>query len=242
MKTKPEAQVEYTIKLLLALLAEPKIPAATLGKSLGLTENFVNQMMMRFRNAGLEVEYDFGKAQYRLNFSNKLNQKLESYANRLKAAIESAPQPSPQVKFVQSLDRYSVKQFADMLGGTPSNVYNMISGYKGAKLPAGWCAYQIASAGKWWIVKMARNAADTKWEIPAVARDAHSIVVGEGEPKTEKEVLEESRCIVRGCKAPAMARGFCYYHYYDARRNPDKYLRPRGDAPWPPGTKRKPAA
>lgn len=242
VKTRMEQQVQHTVKLLILLLADPHATASTLAKAVGLGESWVNIMVMRFRDAGLDIEYDRRSGRYRVDLGDKITAKLEPMAKRLRKAIEEVQSEKPEVKFVHSLDRYSVKQFADHIGGTPSNVYNMISGYKGAKLPAGWCAYQLAGQGKWWVQKMSRNGADTKFEVPAVALNAKSLVVGEGEQLGKKDLIAASTCIVADCKKPVMSRGFCADHYYKARRHPDKYPHPKDDGVWPPSAKKKKAS
>jgi len=108
-----------------------------------------------------------------------------------------------------------------MIGTVPSNVYNMLTGYKGAKLPAGFVGYQIAGAGKWQIQKMDQK--NGKFVIPENVKLAKTIVVGEGAPMKVKDVLHRSRCIVEGCGKQVMSGGFCSEHYYQARRHPEQF-------------------
>ena len=80
MKSTKDEQVLSTIKLLVALLADPYLTATTLGRSVGRTEAWVNRQLMRFRDAGLDVEYDRPKERYRVKLGPEMQRKLKAYA------------------------------------------------------------------------------------------------------------------------------------------------------------------
>lgn len=212
-----EKQVDTTVKLLLALLSEPRIKANELAKTLDVSTNYVARMISRFREAGLDIDYDFQKGQYVGKFTDQLAKTvLGTYSKKLRKVIREAEFSQPPVRFIDSLERYDLAQFAAKMGTSPQNIYNMIIDYKGQKLPAGWVAYQLAPAGKWFVVAMRKDRTGSKFELPDVVTTAHSYKVGEGDPVSIKS--KAIACAVPKCGLPPVARGFCQTHYQADRR------------------------
>jgi biotin operon repressor len=230
MNVTVDAQAVKLVKFLVAILAEPRIRAQALAKTLGVSEAWVNQMTMKFREAGIEIEYDREVGQYSVTFSKRLQSKLSQFVAEMKRTLEG----TVTEVLVSEKDRYTTKEFGQMIGTTNFNVYNMITGYKGARLPAGWCAYRLSDRGQYRIQKMVKDAKGNLVP-PKSAINAVSIVIGSGEiPKTTKAALQKGRCIVNGCGKNSFSRNFCYDHYFQARRNPDRFPNPNDGLPWPP--------
>lgn len=215
-------QLDLTIKLIVTLLAEPRVSAEALGKALGVSAAWVHKMTGILRESGLDIEFDRIKGQYSVGLSEELQKGLlGKYSARLKRSITTHELKNPPIRFVTSLERYDVRQFAEYLGSSPQNVYNMIAGYKGQALPAGWVAYQISPAGKWFVQKMNTDRSGKKFLLPDNVKDAHAHVIGTNEQigpggkKPPKPV-----CGWQACKEPLLAKGLCSGHYYQVRRDP----------------------
>lgn len=215
-------QLELTVKMIVTLLAEPRMSAEALGKALGVSAAWVHKMTGILRESGLDIEFDRTKNQYSVGLSEDLAKGLlGKYANRLKRSITSHELKNPPIRFVTSLERYDVRQFSEYLGSSPQNVYNMIAGYKGQGLPIGWVAYQISPSGKWFIQKMNTDRSGKKHLLPDNVKDAHAHVIGiNAQAGPEGKKPEKPLCEFRGCKEISMAKGLCSYHYYKIRRDP----------------------
>jgi biotin operon repressor len=219
--TSREKQVDNTVKLLLMLLVEPRLSQPQLAKVIGVTPGNVMNMIERFREAGLEFEYDFAKKQYVGKFSETLEKTLlGSFAKKLKTAVKEAQTP-PALKFVSEIERYTLVEFAQMMGTTPQNIYNMIIGYKGQALPAGWVAYQLTASGKWFLKKMLTDRTGQKFVLPPNIKEAARYVIGSGDPMSIKDKALQ-KCIM-GDGDSVAAKGLCMKHYQDSRRHLEKY-------------------
>lgn len=219
-------QIDLTLKLLVILLAEPRVDASILARMVGMSENWVNKMMSSFREAGVNIEYDRPNKRYSVGLSDEITEGiLGKIAAKLRREIGQAKFSQPPVRFVSSLDRYTVREFSQYLGTTPQNIYNMISGYKGAELPSGWCAFQLSEGGKWFIQRMPTDKTGKVFRLPDnVKEGAHSVIVGKGNPvKGTRELVERSVCAVPKCGEPILAKRLCNGHYYQARRHPEEF-------------------
>lgn len=221
-----EKQVDTTVKVLVTLLAEPRISAAQLAKATEQSQSNIARLIGRFREAGLDIDYDFSEECYRISLGDRMKKSLLGrYAKFLARILNAAAKGRQEVKFVQSLQRYSLPEFAEAHGYTPQNVYNMIIGYRGQKLPAGYVAYQLQERAKWNVQRMDRDRSGTKWVLPPnVEEEAFKYVVGTGdEPGTKAAREARKQCNVAKCGGAPMSKGLCQTHYYMARRNAAKF-------------------
>lgn len=220
-----EKQVDTTVKVLVTLLAHPKISAAQLAKATDQSPSSIARLIARFRDAGIGIDYDFSTESYIIDFKESLQKSvLGRYSKKLSRILNQAAKARTPVKFVQSLDRYSLPEFAAAHGYTPQNVYNMIIGYKGAHLPAGWVAYQMQDRAKWHVQRMVRDRSGKNWVVPDNVKEAFKFVVGEGEEVGSKaKQLSRSKCNVKTCDKNAFSKGLCQPHYYMKRRSPAKF-------------------
>lgn len=218
-----DKQLDVTVKMLVTLITEPRMKAADIATLLDVSPNYIARMLARFREAGINIEYDYKKMQYVGKFEEQLGATiLGPFAKKLKRAITTAEFSKPPIKFVTSLDRYTVAQFSEMLGVSPQNVYNGINGYKGQKLPTGWVAYQSTDGGNWMIVKARTDRSGKKYEVPPeIELNSHRYVLGAGDALKGKQ--KASHCKYPACQEATMSRGLCSVHYYQARRHPEKF-------------------
>ena len=218
-----DKQIDTTVKILVALLTEPRIKSNELAEALGVSPNYIVRMIGRFRDAGLDISYDFDKQQYVGKFNEQMSKSmLGPYARKLKSVISRAEFSKPPVRFVSTLDRYTTSQFAAHMGVTLANVSNMLMGYKGQKLPAGWIGYQTKPNGRWFIQRAATDRSGKKYIVPDHIQEiAHKYVIGEGDAVDFK--AKKSECNVPKCGKLVFARGLCSEHYYKARRHPEQY-------------------
>lgn len=221
-----QKQVDTTVKVLVTLLAEPRVKAAQLAQILEQSPSNVARLIARFRESGLTIDYDFSSETYKVDFTESLQKSLlGKYAKKLRRIVSDTQASKTPVKFVSSLDRYSLPQWAEMHGTTPQNVYNMIIGYKGAHLPSGWVAYQMMDRGKWLIQKMDRDRTGTKYAVPSNLKEAFRMVTGTGAEASDRVTqIRRMQCAVRGCKDGILSRGLCSAHYYMSRRSPGRFL------------------
>jgi hypothetical protein len=214
-------QVRTTLGVLVTLMVDPKLKADDLAKIAGLTPNGVARLLGELRDAGFDVHYDYSKEKYVGKLTADLEESiLGPVAQKIRRAVSKSEASRPPVRLVSSLERYTVPQFAELTGDTPSNVYNKITGYKGAKLPAGWVAYQNTERGKWMVQKMVADRTGTKFTLPENVKEAAQYVIGEGDPQRMR--ARPLKCLVCD-ETNVVARGLCGAHYQDARRHPDKY-------------------
>jgi hypothetical protein len=203
-------------------MVEPRLKAEQLAKILGVSENYVARMLARFRDSGIEIEYDFKKGSY----VGRIEQQLENsivgpFAKKLKREIAKAEFSKPPIKFVRTLDRYTVAQFAEFMGVTTANIYNQLNGSKGQKFAAGWVAYQVAPRASYQITR-AEVGRDGKFVVPKdIKATAHMYILGEGSQLTGKAL--QGLCRFPDCEKPEMARGLCDTHYYQARKHPERF-------------------
>lgn len=227
MKVTVKQQIQLTIKLLLTLLAEPKIRADRLAKSLGVSQGWVYLMTMRLREAGLDIEYDRNRGgQYSVALTPELQEGiLGKYAARLKRQLTDHSRKFQPVSFVSAIDRYSVRQFAEYLGTTPQNIGNMLQGYRGQSLPEGWVGFQVSERGKWFIQKMIADRSGKHWTVPDnVKNGAFSYVTGRGDLKVSGPKPAFKQCYVpydmegkSPHHEPVLSFGLCNRHYFRAR-------------------------
>jgi hypothetical protein len=221
-----DRQVDDTVKILLTLLTEPRIKANELALMLDRTPNHIARMIMRFRDAGLDISYDWSTESYTGKFTEQLKESiLGEFSKKLKKAVRESEQTKPPQVFVSSLARYTPKQFAEQFGTTPQNVYNMISEYKGQGLPTGWVAYQLKERGNWFLMKMETDRSGKKYLIPAICKDAFSYKVGTGKPATLEGNKDRTKelCVAPECGEERLGKGLCKAHYYQARRHPERF-------------------
>jgi biotin operon repressor len=219
-----EKQVDTTVKVLLTLLAEPRVSAAQLAKATEQSQSNIARLIARFKEAGIKIDYDFSDERYKIDFDESLQKSiLGRYAKKLARILNDAAKSQTPVKFVQSLDRYSLPEFAQAAGYTPQNVYNMIIGYKGAHLPAGWVAYQMQDRGKWLVQRMTKDRRGN-WTTPENVKDAFRFVVGTGEEIGSKaKQASRLKCKIDKCQDGVLSKGLCTKHYYMQRRAPSKF-------------------
>jgi DNA-binding Lrp family transcriptional regulator len=218
--TSLDKHVDTTVKLVIALLTEPRLTQTELSNAVGVTPNVIARMLGRFRQAGLVVEYDYSNERYRVNLADKLERSvLGPFAKKIRKSISESEKTKPPVKFIASLDRYTVPEWADAFGTSPENVYNMITGYKGQKLPAGWVAYQMKPRTRWFLKKMETDRSGLKFVLPDIVNEAHEYHEGTGEPLTKKG--KKGKCLFPKCPEPLLAKGMCNGHYYQVRRHPE---------------------
>jgi len=222
--------LDLTLKLILALLAEPRANARMLASSLGMSEAWVNKMTGDLRGAGLNVAYDRNKGEYNVGLSDDLKRSLDNYARRLRKVVHEAKLYQPATRVVPSLERYDIRQFADYMGTSQPNVYNMISGWKGQHLPAGWVAYQITAGGKWFIQKMIMTKSGKPTILPQNVKEAYTYKIGDGKPmQGNVDGVDIPLCRHKGCDTDGgkpgrqLAKGLCTFHYYQARRHPERF-------------------
>lgn len=226
-----ERQVDTTVKVLVTLLAEPKVKASQLAKALGQSPSNIARLISRFRDAGLKIDYDFSSESYSVDFDEQLQKSiLGRYAKKMRRLLSDTQAAKTPVRFVSSLSRYTLPEWAQAHGMSAQNVYNMIIGYKGAHLPSGWVAYQLVDRGKWLVQKMDRDRTGKKYAVPTNLKDAFKIVVGEGEEVGERsDQIKRAQCAVHGCKESILSKGLCSTHYYMSRRSPNKFKELRLD-------------
>jgi plasmid maintenance system antidote protein VapI len=215
-------QIETTVRVIVALATEPRIKAHELAEAIGVTPNYIAQMLMRLRQAGIDIEYDFKEQRYVGKFSEQFERGLMgAFLKKFRRQVLKADFSQPPVKFVDSLERYELSEFAEKIGTSRNNVYNMISGYKGLSLPPGWIAIQREPRKKWMVQKMPTDRSGKRYELPKSIEGVHKYVVGGTEivPLNEKR----STCGYPECENPVFARGLCNQHYYRARRHPEKF-------------------
>ena len=214
-----ESKVDTTLKVLVTLLAQPRTSAAQLAEGLGQAPNTVAKHIGRLRDAGLSIGYNFEDEQYTIDLGEALHTSLLGrYAKTMQTIIGSSEKPEP-VKFVHALDRYTLPEFAESIGCTAQNVYNMIIGYKGATLRSGYVAYQVKERGKWLVQRMVRDELNQRWLVPQNVVDAYRIVIGEGADVTTREQQEQrSQCNEDDCDNRIIAKGRCWKHYARMRR------------------------
>jgi biotin operon repressor len=215
-------QLDLTLKLIITLLAEPRMSAEALASALGTSTAWVHKMTMMLREAGLNIEFDRTKSQYSVGLSEELAKGLlGKYSARLKRSITTHELKNPPIRFVESLERYDVRQFSQYLGTTPQNIHNMISGYKEQALPQGWVAYQVSPAGKWMIQKMDADRSGQKHVLPHNVKGAHAYVIGTNEKSSATGAKpKKAICDFLKCKDEVLAKDLCSAHYYKARRDP----------------------
>lgn len=222
-----EKQVDTTVKVLVTLLAEPRITASQLAKATEQSQSNIARLLGRFRDAGLHIDYDFSEERYKVDFVEKVQHSiLRKYANRLKRILNESTKAHQEIRFVQSLDRYSLPEFAAAHGYTPQNVYNMIIGYRGQQLPSGWVAYQMQDRGKWLVQRMTKDRSGKHWTLPDNVKSAFKYVIGTGdEPGTKTNQEARTTCSVMSpkCGKRVLSKGLCANHYYMARRNKAKF-------------------
>ena len=219
-----QKQVDTTIKVLVTLIAVPRVSAAALAKLTGQTPGAIARLISRLRDAGLRIDYDFSKETYKVDLSEVMQKSLlNRYAKKLRTLVGNDIEARARVKFVSALDRYTLPQWAEAYGTTSQNVYNMIIGYKGAQLPAGWVAYQMNDRGKWLIQKMDKDRTGKKWVLPDTAKDAYRITIGEGEDADRATQIRRMKCSVHDCPESIFSKGLCTSHYYMHRRNAAKF-------------------
>jgi hypothetical protein len=220
-----EKQVDITVKVLVTLLAEPKITASQLAKATEQSQSNIARLIGRFRDAGLHIDYDFSDECYKINLGERMQRTLLGrYAKQLARILSAAAKGHQEIRFVQSLDRYSLPEFAEAHGYTPQNVYNMIIGYRGQKLPAGWVAYQLQERGKWMVQRMDRDRSGKKYVLPENVESAFKYVIGSGdEPGTKADQESRTHCHIEKCRRRILSKGLCQTHYYMARRNKTKF-------------------
>jgi len=189
-------------------------------------------MTDRLRKAGLDVEYDQLRQQYSVGLSEGMAKGfIPKLATKLNRAMKEKGLKEPPQRFVSSLDRYTITQFAEYLGSSPQNIQNMIIGYKGQSLPEGWVAFKISDNGRWFIQKMETGRSGKDYRIPDNVKSASTeYVVGRGGMKVAGGAKPSTiaKCIVfengKRCQNPRLAKRLCSFHYYQARRHPE-YLR-----------------
>lgn len=228
-KSSINQQIGLTLKLLVILLAEPKITAEALAKTLSVSVAWVFAMTARLREAGLDIEYDRTQQRYSVGLSESFAEGfIPKLANRLNRAMKASGLRQPPERFVSSLDRYTVAQFAQYLGSSRQNIQNMIIGYKGQQLPEGWIAFRISDGGRWFIQKMETGRSGKDYRIPGNIKEAAvEYVIGRGGMKVlgGSRPATVQRCIVfengKRCENPQLAHFLCSFHYYQARRHPE---------------------
>ena len=214
-----ESTVDTTLKILVTLLAQPRVTAAQLAEGLGRCENTVAKHLGRLRALGITIEYDRAEERYNVDLGEGLHTSLLGrYAKTMQSILGTADVSKP-VKVVESLERYSVVEFAESIGCTPQNVHNMISGYKGTKLPAGFVAYQMKDHGKWLIQRMVRDEENATWVLPPNITDAYRVAIGDSaDAPTPDEQRERMECKEDDCGGRVIAKGRCWKHYRRVRR------------------------
>lgn len=223
--TSIEKQADVTIKVLLSLIAAPRISGSQLAKATGLSQSGIARIVGRLKDAGVRIDYNFSDEKYDVKFSTDYSKSLlGEYARKLGRILKKSAVSQTPVKFVQSLERYSLPEFGQAFGFTPQNVYNMIIGYKGQELPSGYVAYQMQDRGKWLVQRMERDRSGKHWLLPEnITKEVVRYVVGTGEEPGKSGKSKRSECKVYGCHDLILARELCRTHYYMERRNPDKF-------------------
>lgn len=218
-----DKQIDTTVKLLLALITEPRLTADKLAKMLDVSPNYIAKMLVRYRDAGIHIEYDFSQKKYVGKFSEQLERTiLGPFAKKLKRAVARAEFSQPKVRFVHTLESYTVQQFAELMKVSDTNIYNGLNGYKGQQFPAGYVAYKTGKRTSWIIVKAETDRTGTKYRVPKSVLDiAYRYVIGSESALPPK--AKSSKCNVVGCQNHVQARGLCGTHYQEARRHPERY-------------------
>ena len=213
-----EKQIDTTVKLLVVLLTEPRLKSHQIAKALGVSQNHVAQMIGRFRDAGVDIEYDHEDRLYVGKFADQLSESiLGGFAKKLKKIVEESLVVQPPVRFISTLEQYTVTEFAKAHGMSPANVYNGIAGYKGQSLPTGWVAYQMAEKGRWMLRRMNVTPAGKDVVPPEIIKNAFTYVTGAGEAVRPVKKKAPGCLVGPECDEPVYAKGFCKPHYYQAR-------------------------
>lgn len=229
----PQTQLHIVIKLLVTVLIEPTITTSELAKALDVQPTRVARLLMSFREAGVHIDYDFKRGRYNVALSDALEKSvLGKFLTKVRRAMSDSASRQPPVRFVTSLENYSLIEFAEMVGTSPSNVYNMVINYKGATLPAGWIAYQMQERSKWRVTKMTTDRTGKIFEVPEMLLHAFRTSKGSGTKidsslkrivtKCQAVTLDGKKEVV--CKEPVLFKGYCRTHYYQQRRHPERFL------------------
>ena len=209
-----QRQAGLTIKMLTTLLAHPKVTASELSKLLGVSTSTIANMLMKFREAGIDIDYDFSNRTYVGKFAEQFKESvIAPYADRVRTTIGGRYEP--EMSEVKKIERYTVTLFAQKIGTSPQNVQNMLSGYKGQKLTRGWVAFQLVEGGRWTIQKA--EVKNNQYVVPAsVKKEAFQYVIGDTqviEPRQKTVVCQKPKC-----GKPVFAKGLCAGHYQKNRR------------------------
>lgn len=219
-----EKQIDVTLKALLTFMTEPRMKADAVAKMLGVSPNYIARLLMKYRDAGVDIRYDFKNEKYVGKFNEQLSDSvLGSFAKKLRTTVSKAAFSKPPVEFVTSLDRYTVPEFSQFIGTTTANVYNALNAYKGQSLPTGWVAYQNQGSGRWNIVRARTDRSGKHFEVPPeIVSSAHRYVLGAGEILKGK--AKTGLCAYPDCTEGAAVKALCRAHYFKARRHPERFV------------------